>query len=142
MLTPHPDRKLTLHTQQSTMYAQGGYGMSKVEVREILIETGPYAQYAAAVFVTYIPRGARKPKAFVQTYRPDLVVLAGWDHFSPDDPMLPAQEIGNGVSVSAGRYRSCDPRWASDFGGTLGRYLDAKSLSALADMRQHNTQGR
>lgn len=142
MLTPNPARKIVVQAQASTLYFKGGYGISKTEAREILIETGPYAQYNSAVFVTFIPKGGRTPRSFVQTFRPDLVVLPGWGHFSPDDSMLPAEDAGNGVSISKGRYTSCDPRWASDFGGKLSAYLSAKGVGTLADMRQHDTGTR
>lgn len=142
MLTPHPDRTPKLHTQASTIYYKGGYGMAKIECRELLIETGPYAQYEQAVFVTFIPKGSRKPRAFVQTYQPSLVALVGHGHLDPDDPMLPLREVGDGVSVSRGRYLSCDPRWNSDFDAKLATYLGARGIALVADFRGHNASER
>lgn len=142
MLTPHPDRTTKLHIQASTIYYRGGYGMSKIECRELLIETGPYAQYDSAIFVTLVPKGARKPRAFVQTYEPSLIALAGHGHLDPDDPMLPAEDRGNGVSVARGRYSSCDPRWGTDFATKLVAYLGARGIALAADFWGHNASER
>ena len=142
MLTPHPDRITKLHINAVTIYFRGGYGMTKLECRELLIETGPYAQYEGAIFVSYVPKGARKPRAFVQTYQPDIVALAGWDHFNRDDSILPEQDAGTGVSVARGRYQSCDPRWASDFGAKLANYLGARGIALAGDFRGHNSSER
>lgn len=142
MPTPHPNRITKLHINESTIYFKGGYGISKIECRELLIEVGPYAQYESAIFVTYVPKGARKPRAFVQTHKPDLVALAGWGHLDPDDPMLPERDAGNGISVSRGRYQSCDPRWGSDFAAKLNAYLGARGLALAGDFRGHNPSER
>jgi hypothetical protein len=142
VLTPHPDRTTKLHIKESTIYYKSGLGISKIKCRELLIETGSYAQYDSAVFVTLVPEGARKPRAFVQTSEPDLVVLAGHRHLDPDDPMLPAEDRGNGISVSRGRYMSCDPRWRSDFDAKLATYLGSRGLALAADFRGHNPRER
>lgn len=115
-----------------TMYFGSDFGMGivKIEATRCDVEIKPYAQYAAGVFVEFVPKGKRKPRAFVQGYKPSLVVLEGWGHPDPESPWEPAVERGNGVSVQQSRYSACDPRWQGDFDAKLGAYLEATAADA------------
>jgi hypothetical protein len=143
MLPTTAGNTVAAHATNCTLYFRGSslgssYGVERVECREVLIEVGPYAQYEAAVHVSFIPKGARRARSFVQTYAPNVVVLAGWGSVAPDSAMLPEVETTPSVSVAKGRYRSCDPRWDSDFAAKL----EAAGVKPLADFRGHDSKER
>jgi hypothetical protein len=122
-----------------TMYFNSslGLGITKIEATRCEIEIKPYAQYAAGVFVEFVPKGKRKAREFVQAYSPSLVVLDGWGHPDPESPWESEVDRGNGVAVSVGRYSACDPRWQGDFDAKLSAYLEASSATMLHDFRGH-----
>ncbi len=122
-----------------TMYfrSEMGFGMVKIEAKSCTIEVKPHAQYAAGIYVEFIPKGKRKARCFVQAYSPSLVVLDGWGHPDPESPWEPVVERGNGVSVQVGRYSACDPRWQGDFDAKLSAYLEASGATMLHDFRGH-----
>jgi hypothetical protein len=121
-----------------TMYFNSGLGMGivKIEATRCEVEVRPYAQYAAGIYVEFVPKGKRKAREFVQAYSPSLVVLDGWGHLDPASPWEPAEER-DGVTVQHGRYSACDPRWQGDFNEKLGAYLEATGATVLHDFRGH-----
>lgn len=122
-----------------TLYFRGGFGMAKVEATSLSVVVKPHAQYAAGVYVEYVPKRARKARCFVQAYRPSLVVLAGWGHPDPDSPFLPPEKTDDpDVTLAVGRYSSCDPRWESDFDAKLSAYLAKTGVTVLHDFRGHD----
>lgn len=126
----------------ATIYFQGGYGMVKMEVSKLSVELKPYAQYDKAVHVEFVPRGKRKARGFVQSYRPSLLVLEGWGHPDPDSAFLPPTDQGDGVATLVGRYSSCDPRWQGDFDAKMKAYLETTSSKVLHDFRVHDASSR
>jgi len=122
-----------------TLYFMGGLGYSKIEASSVSLALIAYAQYASAVEVKFVPKGARKERGFVQTFQPSLIVLDGWGHPDPDGIWDEStKREGDGYSTVQAKYRSCDPRWASDFGTKLAGYLESSGAHVLADYRGHN----
>lgn len=102
---------------KATLITKGALG--NVVVKHVwLVSHGrrKYAQFNSAVEVKYIDKGARRIKGFVETFRPYVVILDGWQDIN-------SQEIfgersapdANGTVTQEGLYMSGDSRWASDF---------------------------
>lgn len=125
-----------LEATKVTLYALGTFGTRKLEATHVKIWTGKYAQYSAAVFVEYVPKRARKPRQFVETFEPRLIVLDGFGH--PEEPdRLDRDEHGNART----RWTSCAPEWAHHFDRDFAPYLQRLGSRVLADYRRHNPHG-
>ena len=127
-----------------TLYAPTGVMSSnlvKIECRTLRVEVGPYAQYAAAVRFTYVPKGSRKEREHVETYRPCAVILAGHGHMDPDGLFDESTRKTEGnISTVRSRYLSCDPRWQSDFDAKLAGYVAEGKGRIVADFRGHDSK--
>lgn len=113
---------------KATIYSQSdlGLGLRKTEARNLKVQIIPYAQYANAVEITFIPKGKRNERVITETTHAATVVLAGWGHaLQPDGVYLPATKAETGAETARGRYRSCDSRWVSDFMSSLAAYASA-----------------
>jgi hypothetical protein len=127
-----------------TLYAPTGVMSSnlvKFECRTLRVEVGPYAQYAAAVRLTYVPKGSRKEREHVETYRPCAVILAGHGHMCPDGLFDESTRKTEGdISTVRSRYLSCDPRWQGDFDAKLAAYVAEGKGRIVADFRGHDSK--
>lgn len=111
-----------------TIFQLGWFGLTKTEAK--LIEHGrkKYAQYDAAPFAVFVPKGKRKARWYVEGYRPYLVIADGWGLPDPKDALEPA---GPGMKVT--RKLSCAEGWrteADEFIKTLPKE------AILADYRE------
>lgn len=126
-----------------TLYAPTGVMSSnlvKIECRTLRVEVGPYAQYAAAVRFTYVPKGSRKEREHIETSRPCAVILEGHGHMDPDSLFDESTRKTEGdISTVRSRYLSCDPRWQSDFDAKLAGYVEEDKCKILADFRGHDS---
>jgi hypothetical protein len=122
-----PDENPRVHrADKATLFVQGefGFGFRKFEVRWIEWEERPYAQYAHAIHVRFVPRGARRPRGFVHAgINWPFVVVAGWNV-----PDLTAEDFDTvredaQVRVQQSRHRSFSPEWAVEFDAGLRAYL-------------------
>ena len=70
-----------IELDKATIYRQGAFGghYRTTEVRNLKVRFVSFAQYEHAIEVTFIPKGKRKTRQFVETYRPTLVIAKGWD---------------------------------------------------------------
>lgn len=123
---------------KATLYFQGGYGMVKIEVRSVEFAERAYAQYSAAYEIKWVKRGARKTSGVVVTDHPSYLIIEGWDHPEVDAAFGPEVESSPGVSVSKGRYSSCDPRWTSDFDAKINPYIERTGAKVVLDLRGHD----
>jgi hypothetical protein len=123
---------------KATIYLMGDFGMgfTKLEVSELKTCTAPYAQYTNAVHIGYKPKGARKMRGTVQTYKPNAVILEGWGH--PDAPaaMEPDPENPN---CSRSKHMSHDAGWQTDFDKWIAEYVASSKAKVIADYRNHNS---
>jgi hypothetical protein len=111
---PESGPVLVLRRATLVFKADMGYGYTTIQARDVEVRIGRYAQYAAAVFCSFTPRGKRSQRAIVGTYAPGLVILDGWvDPQVPDTHHAPV-DGGNGVTVQAGRALSCSPMWTQE----------------------------
>ena len=124
------------HFENVTIYTQGGFGITRTDVKTLTIETTKWAQYPSALKVTFKQPRQRNMRGMYLTYAPFLVVVRREDAIDPDDAFLPAQPGATpGVSIARGRYSACDPRWTSDFAAKLA----ARGIEPLFSAEGHDT---
>jgi len=93
-----------------------------------------YAQYNAAPFITFTPRGKRTAYIKRATYNPYLLVIEGWGHPQPADFLNEGTTDANGTTVRESRYRSFDDGYKTDFDSIINPYLSGKDV--IMDIRQ------
>lgn len=100
--------------EKVTIYHKGPVGIGKIEAARVteISEHG----------VTFVLRRGRRPHMLMSYYTSFWMVVAGWGHPEPDSAMVPLPSAP-GVTVSRSKYRSCDPRWVSDFMEAIGGSL-------------------
>lgn len=128
----------TIKTGKVTIYHRGMLGYRKVEAKQAEINVIRYAQYPRAVEITFRKPRQRNDRGFVETYRPSVVVLEGWGHFSPADAFTAPEDRG-AVIVSQARHSSCSPAWDDEFSAALAAYLERSGAKVVADFRGFNT---
>ena len=120
---------------KATLYLPGGFGWHRHEVRDVRVEVGPYAQHARAYFLTFTPKGARKPRSVVYGYKPRGLVCAG--HGLPEmaDALATVSSDGD-ITVRRSRHMSCSPAWDDEARAALAnvpRLLDLEAHAAAAE---------
>ena len=122
-----------------TIYT-AGFGITKIEAKECEVETEvSYAQYKNAIRYRYKEPRQRKARGGTQTSHPSLVILEGWGHLDPDDPMTAPKREGV-FEVTRSRHSICSPEYGNEFGVKLEAYLEANpNVKVLHDFRNHNT---
>ena len=118
------------HKKKATIYKAGdmGFGYRKTEVSSYFHQLRPYAQYPQAHEVLFLPKGARNPRHYYDTYKPSTIILEGWGHPDPAGIMTGAT---GGVS-----RRSFDPAWKNEFDNMIDAYVKSKGVKVLLDIRQ------
>jgi hypothetical protein len=82
---------------------------------------------SAKIYVEFVPRGARKPRAGVQKSSPSLVILEGWQH--PDVPY-------GWHSDGTAKWYMFAPEWRSEMDAFLAAYLrEHPTIHVLVDFR-------
>ena len=93
----------------------------------------------ATIFIEFIPRRARKPRAAVQGSRPSLVILQGWNHPDPPDALAPRGDHSADAPYHAfeSRWPLFAPEWQAEFDAFLEDYLrEMPAVRVLADYRE------
>ncbi len=127
------ERKVTIYFR-SEMF--GNY--LKIEARSYFTEIKPYAQYPSAVKFSWVPKGARSARAFIQTYRPSLLILDGHGHPDPA-PMFGEEKDEGGVSARRSQHLSFSEEWDTEFNEMIRAHVVATKAKVLADFRDHNS---
>lgn len=112
----------TLNLAKATICFQGELGMSYGvhHVRNLEVRVRPWAQYSAAVEVTFVPKGARKARRLVQSYRPNLVVLEGHVDVSVPGIWDERTKSADGPTTTMrGRALSFSAAWHEDLRAAL-----------------------
>ena len=121
-----------------TIYMEGAFGYTKTEAKGFEHWRTEYAQYKSAIRFRYLEPRKRKWKGGTMTNKPTLVVLEGWGHMDPDDPMT--EERADGIfTVKSTRYACFDPRYAEEFGLKLAAYMGTSGATVLEDFRGVST---
>ncbi len=126
-------------SRATLMYRDGvvGGAYKVLQVRDVEVRTGDYAQYEAALFVSFTVKGARRRVSLVDTYAPSLVILDGWLEPSVPDAYQPVEDRGNGVTVKKTRALSCSSVWTTE-----ARAAAVATGKVLADYHEHDTKER
>lgn len=119
-----------------TVVTKGMFGIRVTEGWLLDHGTRKWAQYDAAPFVNFIPKGKRKAVSFIEGYNPYIVILAGHNlglQKAVDDQFVAEAGATAGVTIVRSRYLSCDARYSTDFNAALAARSD---LTVIADYRQ------
>lgn len=139
------DKRVILTRAKATLYSQGSFGLGyhKHEVRDLVVEIGPYAQYKAGVHITFTPKGARRRRGMVQTSFATLVVLDDWGHvLEPGSPWgTETKNEATGMVTKQAKYSNCSDGWNKDFRASLAEYCQAKGIKPAADFHGHSPDG-
>lgn len=122
--------------QNCTVYAVGSMGMGyhRTECKWLRVGIGKYAQYSSAVHISFLEKGKRKPRGFVQSYKPNAVVAAGHGLPEPPSPFTAPVDGGNGVSVSRSRHSSFGEGWKAEFDADI-----LPALNVILNFEGHNS---
>jgi len=106
--------------KKATIYLTGEFfgNVQKVEVRDLKVWIGKYAQHNETVHLQFIPKGKRKARATTITpSHPFGLIFEGWNlGLEPGDPMTPTEvDPVTGVGTRRSLYSGHDPRWRTDF---------------------------
>jgi len=96
-----------------TLITSGGFGVCKTEITLKSVESAKYAQYHDAIKFIFRAKNKRKDQGLYFHFRSDFVVVEG-TYNATHDPFLPKETTENGVSISKGKYMSCDSRFLTD----------------------------
>lgn len=114
-------RDKLLSLEKATVYRSAMFGWVAVEAHDVLLEYGPYAQYARALHVSYRRPRKRSREGFVDAAHGAhnrVVVIKGWGHPAlVRDPLEPSA-LGGSVT----RYASFDPAYTVEFREALAAY--------------------
>jgi hypothetical protein len=92
-----------------TIWLFGAFGYKRTEISGLIVETGPYAQYAKGYYVKYIEKGKRKVSGFTGE-KLDCYVARGWGHTLEQEQM---EQVDSRSSRS--RFSSFAPEWKTEF---------------------------
>lgn len=93
----------------------------RVEVRKLKIEIKPYAQHPEAVWVTFVPKGARKERQVISSHRHYVVVMEGHGHPEPNGLFTRGTQVSD--CMRKAQYNGFDARWVGDWINTLTDYV-------------------
>ncbi|MFD8130078.1 TIR domain-containing protein [Streptomyces mirabilis] len=129
-----------------TLYVGGLFGYQKIEAEWVHVDRRPYAQYVDAIFVEFRKRRRRRASQMVLTWRPDMVILLGWDHPDLQERFVREQNFGPGLSgatITKTKYASGDKRFGEEFESALEAYLTGIPLAQmLLDLRGESVTER
>lgn len=129
---------LASFSKKCTIYRKGGMGnIVRTVVKHCEVESGNYAQYNSALFVTYRESRQRRDRQFTETSFPSLLILEGTDTPEPDS-MWGSTKTDGDVTTQRSRYMSCDPRWQGDFDAMIDAKITAGEVKVVFDGRKNN----
>jgi hypothetical protein len=139
-----PKKSVTI--QRGTIYrSAGGSPYERSEARDIIIQLGRHAQFAAAVIITFTRKGTRR--RFEMThFGGKLVILEGWGHPPPPGiwdkganvNLITERRSGITVTANASSIRPGDSSWDAEFNAFLEHYLAHSGVKIVADYREHD----
>lgn len=120
--------------EKATIYTTGEFfgNIQKIEVRRGSVEVKPYAQHTDAVHVKFVPKGGRRLRGFVKSYKPFVMIVKGHGHPEPAELFGKTISEGDGVTVKQGTYAAFDERWVEDF-KAANDFADADVIFARDD---------
>lgn len=119
--------------ERATIYRcpEFGMGYRAYRVRNLTITYRRYAQYENAVELRFIPKGKRRERVIMETYKPTTVVVEGWD--APLYDVSPFDRTGPMTAKS--RHTAFSEGWGEEF----ENWLAAEGIDPSLDLRGHNS---
>lgn len=120
-----------------TIYKRGEFGMGhgRIEASAYFLQSRPWAQYKHAFEVTYLPKGAKKMRHFIETSHPTTLILEGWGHPPSFVEMMTTPVSSGSVVTSRSRHLSHSPEWDKEFSGAIEPYIKSKKVKVVLDLR-------
>ena len=117
-----------------TIYTSSDMFGSIIKAEGELLDYGvkQYAQYDAAPFARFIPKGKRKPTGFVKGFQPYVLILEGLGHPTPAG-MFDAPVVQGDVIIKQSTYTSFDEGYKTDFDKKMSEYI--KEHVVVMDIR-------
>lgn len=122
--------------QLVTIYSNSEFygSINKYEGKLVKCGVQRYAQFDAAPFVHFIPKGKRKPIGFVKaSHEPFLLILKGTGHPEPES-MFGKPVSDGGVTLRTATYSGFDKGYENDFNAKMDDYLNPEMI--LLDVRK------
>lgn len=125
--------------QKITIYLKSELMGNTIAHEAYLVEQGrkPYAQYPQAPYVRFIPKGKRTVYENVQTFKPWMVIVDGWNNPKPGDMWGNRNQGANGVETYSARFASFDEGWTNE-GNKLIASIEPTKI--IADFRETDDQ--
>jgi hypothetical protein len=127
--------------ERATIYMQGSFGGSyrAIQVRKLSVSIQPYAQYPEAVWMEYVPKGKRKVRRSILSYKPTGLVAEGWT--CPPLPSYKTQSVTQyeqgtvTVITDEDNLTQFDPGHHQRFHDWLLKQQEEDALKVVADYR-------
>lgn len=124
------ERELVYRANKATVYLKNEFfgNVNKIEVRDLEIRKGKYAQYDEAYFFTFIPKRKRKKRGQVVygKYAFALVLEGQGKELEPADFLsAPKRCETTGLITRKSRYSSFDENYVKEFVAAYLGYEDA-----------------
>ena len=102
--------------ERGTIYWGTCFAYRKMEARDITVEIGRSAQFAAAIIVTCTQKGRRK-RSQLTMIDGKLVILNGWGHPSAGETYDAGRPVApdSTATIHMTSYPMSDPRWHAEF---------------------------
>jgi len=114
-----------------------GFGHHVQQVRDLEIKIVPHAQYSQAVSVSYVAKGQRTRRGFVQAYGANVVALDGWVDIEKRDAFATATSSQPGVTVQRCRDTAFGATWTTERDEAVDSAV-RRGARIVADYRGYN----
>ena len=113
-----------LKLAKATIFMPGSMfgNWNKVEVNDLVVWSGPYAQHQNALHVQFRAKGKRKTVGRSEGSHPRLVVYSGWGIDLNPESMFNAPEQDGPVVVQKGRRSAFDKGWDEEMRQRVSDY--------------------
>jgi hypothetical protein len=135
--TPDGVEEIHLAPAKVTIYqadSWSGGPVKRFEATAYTFQERKYAQYDHAVWVWFVPKGARKIRQAIDSSKPmTTLILAGWGH--PSQAVSGPETRSGDVTTSQWRFSGASPEWSKDFNRMIDAYIAERKPKVLVDYR-------
>jgi hypothetical protein len=133
---PHVTKEMLIK-KKVTIYKKPDFGFGHVghEASAYYLQSRPWAQYRHAFEVTFLPKGAKNMRRYIETSHPSTLIIEGWGHPRNFTEMMTKPVVGGGVTTSMSRHLSHSDEWDREFEVAIKPYLNQKKSKIVLDLR-------